>query len=65
MEVSNDEIMNELRSIKSELDYIKQHMPDKDHFLSNEEAKLLDKSYENEKNNELISAEDLEKELGL
>lgn len=65
MDVSMNTILNELKNIKTELDYIKQHMPDKDSFMSAEETKLLNESYENEANNELTSSDDLRKELGL
>jgi hypothetical protein len=65
MDTSMDTILNELKSIKTELNYIKEHMPDKDNFMSAEETKLLNESYDNEANNELTSSDDLRKELGL
>ena len=57
--------MNELKTIKDELSFIKHHMVDRDMFLDAGELKLLDESFENEKRGELTSQEDLEKELGL
>ena len=42
-------ILNELKVIKNELNYIKTNMPDKDMFLTSEEKKLLEESYNNEK----------------
>jgi len=65
MAIETQQIIEELHTIKEELDYIKEHMVDKDMFLSEEEKKLLKESYENEKRGELTSQEDLEKELGL
>ncbi|MBI4147272.1 hypothetical protein HY494_01325 [Candidatus Woesearchaeota archaeon] len=58
-------VMGQLKSIKEELDYIKEHMVDRDMFLDVEEMKLLQESYEHEKQGELVSQEELEKELGL
>ena len=63
--MATDAILSRLDSIKSELDYIKEHMVDKDMFLDKEEMKLLEESYENEKKGELLSQEELEKELGI
>jgi len=58
-------IIGQLKSIKEELDYIKEHMVDRDMFLDAEEVKLLQDSYEHEKRGELVSQEELEKEFGL
>ena len=58
-------VMEQLKSIKEELDYIKEHMVDRDMFLDAEEMKLLQESYEHEQQGELASQEELEKELGL
>ncbi len=65
MAAESQQILGELREIKGELDYIKEHMVDKDMFLDAEEKKLLEESYENEKRDELTSSEGLKKELGL
>ena len=53
------QIMNELKSIKDELNYIKVHMVDVDTILTAEEKKLLDESIVNEKAGRLTSLEDL------
>ena len=63
--MASEAIINELKSIKTELDYIKENMVDKNMFLDAEEMKLLQESYENEKRGELTSQEELEKEFGL
>ena len=44
---------------------IKNNMPNKEMFLSAEEKKLLQKSYNHEKEGKLISSKDLKKKLGL
>ncbi len=65
MATESKEIMQELKLIKNELDFIKDNMVDKDMFLNAEEKQLLKESYENEKHGELTSQEELEKEFGL
>jgi len=65
MVAETQQIMEELKEIKEELTYIKIHMVDRDMFLDKEEKQLLKESYENEKQEELISQEELEKEMGL
>jgi len=59
------EILNELKAIKSELDFIRENMPDKEMFLTTEERILLEDSYKNEKDGKLVSSKDLRRELGL
>ena len=63
--MANDtkQILEELKVIKSELDIIKERMPDKDMFLTSEEKVLLEQSFENEKAGKLISSKDLRKKL--
>lgn len=43
------EILKKLKEIRVEIQSIRENMPDKDMFLSAEEEKLLEESYENEK----------------
>ena len=59
------QILKELREIKSEIQTIKEDMPNKDMFLTAEEEQLLAESYENEKSGGLISSEALRKKLGI
>lgn len=59
------EIIEELKAIKSELDYIKKNMPTKDIFLTVEEKKLLEESYKNEKEGKLLSSKQLRKVLNI
>lgn len=56
-------ILEQLKVIKSELDVIKENMPDKDMFLTGEEKLLLEQSFKNEKTSKLISSNDLRKKL--
>ena len=58
-------ILDELKVIKSELNYIKTNMPNRDMFLTSEERKLLEESYKNEKKSKLIYSKDLKKQLGI
>ena len=58
-------ILEELKAIKEELDYIKENMPDKEMFLSLEEKQLVEESYKNEKEGKIVSSKDLRKQLGI
>ena len=57
MATETKQIMDELKSIKDELHYIKVHMVDVDTILTAEEKQLLDKSIVNEKAGNLTSLE--------
>ena len=59
------QVMIELKTIQKELADIKWTMPDKDMFLSNDEAKLLQESFLNEQKGTLISSKNLRKKLGI
>jgi len=59
------QILKELKEIRSEIQTIKEEMPNKDMFLTAEEEQLLAESYGNEKNGSLISSEALRRELGI
>jgi len=63
MVTETQQILKELGEIKLEIKEIKETMPDKEMFLTAEEAKLLEESYANESKGELISSENLKKEL--
>ena len=57
------ELINELRSIKKEISFIKEHMVDMDSILSEEDYTAL-QDYRNEKKiGKLISHEKMKKEL--
>ena len=58
-------ILDELKIIKSELEFIKENMPDKEMFLTTEEKRLLEESYKNEKEGKLVSSSNLRKQLEL
>ena len=65
MATETQQIMLELKGIKEELGYIKEHMADREMFLDAEELQLLQESFEHEKQGKLTSQEELEKELGV
>ena len=64
-EMATKQIMDELKAIKIELSDIKRNMPDKEFFLDTEEKKLLEESWQNEKEEKLISSTEIRKELNL
>lgn len=53
------QILDELKSIKEELRYIKVHMVDADTILTAQEKRLLGQSMRNEKEGKLTSLEDI------
>ena len=59
------QIMTELKSIREEIEYIKNNMPDKEMFLDMGEKQLLQDSYKHEKERKLISGKELKKKLRL
>ena len=59
------ELLNELKIIKVNIDFIKQHMVDIDSIMTAEDYEAL-KEYEKEKKTgKLVCHEELKKELGL
>ena len=62
MESESNIILSRLDSIKSELDYIKEHMVEKDEILSSDEFEAYQRSFDRKN---LVSLKDVEKELGL
>ncbi len=60
MENEMKQVLRRLDTIKTELDYIKEHMVDVDVILTEEERRLLDESIKHEKEGKLISLEELE-----
>ena len=62
--VTINKVYNELRSMKKEINYIKEHMIDVDMFLTIEEEALLDEALEEHKKGKTISLANLRKELG-
>ncbi len=57
------QIMQELKEIRQELNFIKQHMVDADTILTKEEVVLLDEALEEHKRGETTTIDDLRKEL--
>ena len=65
MQSETKQILNELRQIRIDIEFIRDTMPDKEMFLTAGEEKLLEKSYNNEEKGKLTSNEGLRKELGI
>lgn len=57
------EVVRELKAIRRDLDYIKEHMVDADTLLTEEERRLIDESMRHEKKGELVSLKSVKKEL--
>ena len=56
-------LLEEIREIKVEINFIRHNMPDKDMFLESGEKELLLESFETEQRGELVSEEELRKTL--
>ena len=56
--------MKELKEIKKEIKYIKEHMVDVDFFLSHEEEKILEKSMKEFEEGKAVKLEDFERKWG-
>jgi len=65
MEKGHNEILNRLKKIEIEVEFIKESMPIKDMFLDSEEKLLLEESYENERDGSLISSKRARELLGV
>ena len=63
--INANQIINELKAIRNDLDFIKGHMVDIDSIMTEDDYLAL-KKYRKEKTaNELVSHDDLKRELGL
>ena len=60
-----NQLLQELKEIRRDIKVIIENMPDKDMFLTSEEEILVEESYTNEKNKQLISSQSLRKQLGI
>ena len=58
------QMTEELKAIRTDLDFIKEHMVDVDTILTPEEEERLDEAIEEHKSGKAVSLEDFEKELG-
>jgi len=63
METPTKQILNELREIRIEITFIKEHMVDADTVLTPEEESRLDESLQEFRLGESTSLEDFEKEM--
>lgn len=57
------QVLEKLDVIKSELDFIKDHMVDRDSILTTEEEERLEESLEDLKRGRTVSLADFEKEM--
>jgi len=65
MVIESNDIINELKSIKEDLSYIKEHMVDIDSIMTQDDYRAIEEARKDKKNNKLISEDQLKKELGL
>ncbi len=65
MTTESKQILEELKSIKSDLEYLKEHFVDSDSVMTEEDYESLLEYRKEKKSNKLISHESLKKELGL
>lgn len=63
--VTMDMVYEELKGVKKELVYIKEHMVDVDMFLTPEEEMKLEEALEEHKKGKTISLDKLRAELGI
>lgn len=59
--MENQQLLQEIREIKRDIKIIIEKMPDKDMFLTAEEERLLEESYNSERNKKLVSGKNLRK----
>ncbi len=59
------QVFDEIKDIKKEVEFIKEHMFDFDTILSNEEMKRFEQSLKELRDGKTTSLSDLKKELGL
>jgi len=62
--VSVQQMTEELKAIRADLDYIREHMVDVDTILTPEEGERIDEAIKEYKSGKAVSLEDFEKELG-
>ena len=53
--MEGNEVIERLKKIEIEIEYIKGNMPTKEMFLDSEERNLLEESYENEQRGNLVA----------
>lgn len=63
--MAEKQLIQELKGIKKELHYIKEHMVDVDSVMTEEDYMALQEYRKEKKEGKLISHEDLKRELGL
>ena len=64
-QTTNKEILEKLRKLEIDINFIKDNMIDKDCILTSEEEENIDIALKEYENGETISHEELKKELGI
>ncbi len=64
MTTETQQILEELKTMKVDLEFIKKHMFDPDTIMTTEESKRFEQSMKEFKEGKTISLKDLKKELG-
>ncbi len=65
MGTETHQILEELRTLKQEVEYIREHMADKEMFLTPKEKGLLEESKTNEVEGKTLSSQALRRKLDL
>jgi hypothetical protein len=63
--INSEEIAHELRSIREDLDFIKDHMVDIDSIMTEDDYLSLNEYRDERSSGKLTSHEDLKREIGL
>jgi len=62
--IKSKELISELKAIRADLEYIKEHMINSDMIMSDEEELLLETALENHRKGKTVSLEDFKRKLG-
>ena len=60
--MADSEVLAELKAIREDVEYIKEHMLDIDTILTTEEERILKESLEEYRRGETVTLDDLERE---
>ncbi len=63
--MNSKDMISELKAIREDLDYLKEHMVDIDSIMTEDDFIAVMKAREEKKHGKLVKLEDLKKELGM
>lgn len=63
--ISKDDIHSELKAIREDIEYLKEHMADIDSIMTEDDFIAVTKAREEKKQGKLVPLDSLKKELGL